>query len=57
MLRYLHEHFVSEGHNGLIKDTEVVFIDKTDPSDPTRTEELWRTKLKTLGHCGLNVEE
>ena len=24
------------GHNGLMNDCEIIFIDKTDPSDPTR---------------------
>ena len=57
MQRYLHEHFISEGHNGLINDVEIFFIDKTDPSDPTRREELWRTKLKILAPYRLNVEE
>ena len=49
--------FLSEGHNGLIYDVEIIFIDKADPSDPTRREEFWRTKLKTLAPYGLNVEE
>ena len=57
MQRYLHEHFLSEGHNGLINDVESVFIDKTDPSDPTKREEFWRTMLRSLGTFVLNVEE
>ena len=51
------EHFLSEGHNGLINDVEVIFIDKTDPSDPARWEEFWITKLRTVAPYGLNVEE
>ena len=43
--------------NGLINDVEIIFIDKTDPSDPTRIEDFWRTKLKTLAPYGFNVEE
>ena len=39
-----------EGCNGLI-----IFIDETDPSDPTRREEFWRTKFKSLAHYSLNV--
>ena len=50
--RYLHEHFLSEGHNGLINDVESIFIDKSDPSDPTRREEFWRTKLRILASYG-----
>ena len=48
---------ISKGHNGLISGVEIIFIDKTDPSDPTRREEFWRTKFKTLAPYGLNVEE
>ena len=55
--RYLHDLFLSEGHNYLINDAEIIFIDKTDPSDPTTREEFWRTKLKTLAPFGMNVEE
>ena len=57
MQKYFYDHFLSESHNGLINDVEIVFIDKTDPSDPTRREEFWRNKLKTLAPYGLNVEE
>ena len=41
----------------MINDVETVFIDKTDPSDPTRRKEFWRNKLKTLVPYGLNMEE
>ena len=27
MQKYFHDHFLSEGHNGLIDDVEIVFID------------------------------
>ena len=40
MQKYFHDHLLSEGHNGLIDDVEIVFIDKTDPSDPTRREKF-----------------
>ena len=56
-LLVFHEHFLSHDHNGLINDIEIIFIDKTDPSDPTRREEFWRAKLKTLAPNGLNIEE
>ena len=52
MQKYFHDHFLSEGHNGLINDVDIVFIDKTDPSDSTRREEFWRGKLKTLAPYG-----
>ena len=57
MQRYLLEHFLSEGQNGLINIVKIIFTDKFDLSDPTRREEFWRTRLKTLAPYGLNVEE
>ena len=54
--KYFHEHFLSHDHNGLINDIEIIFIDKTDPSDPTRREKFWKTKLKTLVPNSLNTE-
>ena len=29
-------HFQTAGHSGFINDTQIRFIDKTNPSDPTR---------------------
>ena len=53
----MHDHFLSEGHNGLVNDVKIVFIDKTDSLNLTRREEFWSIKLKTLAPYGLNVEE
>ena len=55
--KYFHEHFLSHDHNGLINDIEIIFIDKTDPPYPTRREEFWPAKLKTLAPNGPNIEE
>ena len=44
--KYFHDYFLSEGHNGLINDVEIVFINKTDPSDPTRRENSGETYLR-----------
>ena len=55
--KYLHDYFSSEGHDGLLRNAEITLIDKTDPLDPERKEELWRTKLRTLAPLGLNIEE
>ena len=41
-------------HNGFLEDTEITFIDKTDPSDPTRREEFWIDTLRTRYPLGLN---
>ena len=53
--KYLHEHFLREGHNGFINDVEIIFIDKTDPSDSARTETFWKIKLKAVTPYSLNV--
>ena len=34
--KYFYDHFLREGHNGLINDVEIVLICKTDPSEPTK---------------------
>ena len=57
MQKYLHDHFLSEDHDGLINNVVIIFIYKTVPSDPERREEFWRVKLRTLAPLGLNVEE
>ena len=57
MQKYLHDHFLSEDHNGVLNNVYIILIDKTDSSDPERREEFRRTKLRTLAPLGLNVEE
>ena len=47
-------HFEGLDHNGFLEDTEITFIDKTDPSDPTRREEFWIDTLKTRYPLGLH---
>ena len=42
----LFAHFQIGGHSGFINDTEVRFIDKMEPSDPTRHEDFWIDTLK-----------
>ena len=54
---YFHQHFLSEGHNGLINDCEIILIDKTDSSDSTIREFFWMTVLKTIAPLGLNIDE
>ena len=39
---------------GFINDAEIRFIDKTDPSDPTRRDNFWIDTLKTRYPQGLN---
>ena len=57
MQQHLYEHFCSSNHNCFISDVSVTFIDKTDPSDPLKREDYWRSTLKTMAPFGLNVEE
>ena len=47
-------HVQSLDHNSFLEDTEITFIDKTDPSDPARREEFWIDTLKTCYPLGLN---
>ena len=42
---------------GKQNDVEIAFVDKIDSSEPTKREEFWRNKLKTLAPYDLNVEE
>ena len=42
------EQFSSNDHNGFLEDYSITLIDKTDGSDPTRSEEYWRRVLKTV---------
>ena len=50
-------HFQSLDHNVFLEDTEFMFIDKTDPSDPTRREEFWIDTLKTRYPLEFNIME
>ena len=57
MQQHLYKHFCSSNHNCFISDVSVTFIDKTDPSDPLKREDYWRSTLKTMAPFGLNIEE
>ena len=46
-----------DGHDGLINDCEIIFIDQTDSSDPTRREFLWIRVLKTIAPFRLNIDK
>ena len=47
-------HFQNLDLNGFLEHTEITFIDKTDPSDPTRREKFGTDTLKTRYPVGLN---
>ena len=40
-----------------LNNVEITLIDKTDPSDPEKREEFWRTKLRTLAPLGIDLDE
>ena len=42
-------------HQGLEKDVEITLTEKTDPSDPTKSEDFWICALGTMAPKGLNV--
>ena len=48
-------YFQSLDLSGFLK--EISFIDKTDPSDPTRREEFWIDTLKTRYPLDFNIME
>ena len=54
---YFHQHFLSDSHNGLMNVCEIILIDKTDCSDPTRRKFFWMRVLKTIVPLGLNIYE
>ena len=54
---FFHQHFLSEGHHGLVNDCEITLINKTDSSDPTKWEFFWIRLLKTYFPLGLSTEE
>ena len=55
--QHLFNHFCASDHSGFLEDVSLTFIDKTDPSDPLKREDYWRSTLKTMAPFGLNIEE
>ena len=55
--QHLCDHFMLEDHTHFVNDVPIIFIDKTDPTDPLKREQYWRHTLKTLVLYGLNVSE
>ena len=50
--QHLFDHFIEDNHNDFVQDVSVTFINKTDPSDPSR-----RDALKTLVPKDLSISE
>ena len=47
--KHLYEHFKEKDHEGFLQDVSIIFIDKTDPSDPLKRE-CFRKCLTTPTH-------
>ena len=56
MQQYLFEHFNSEGYHCFLDEISITFIDKTEPPEPLKRENYWRSILKIMAPWGLNVE-
>ena len=57
MQQHLFEHFNSEGHHCFLDEISITLIDKTDPFEPLKRENYWRSILKAMAPWGLNVED
>ena len=57
MQQHLYEHCNSEGHHCFLDEISITLIDKTDPFEPLKRENYWRSILKAMAPWGLNVED
>ena len=57
MQQHVFKHFNSERHHCFLDKISITFIDKTDPSDPLKRQNYWKSILKTMAPWGLNAEE
>ena len=55
--QHLFNHFCTSGHYGFLEDVSLTFIDKTDPSDPLKRKDFWRSTFNTMAPFALNIEE
>ena len=55
--KHFHEHYCSDGHNG-IGDWVITLIDRADTlKEPRKKELYWMYKLKTYALYGLNKRD
>ena len=54
--KFLQSQFLQDDDKGFLEDVEVILIDKTQGSDPSKRKYYWMRTLKTLYPDGLNVE-
>ena len=57
MQEHLFSHFSMAGQDRFLNNVFIIFIDKTDPSDPLWREDYWTQKLKTMVPYILNIED
>ena len=55
--KFLHEHFLKDDHHGFEKDVSICLIDKTQSSDPHKSEYYLMRILKTLAPLGLEYSD
>ena len=55
MQEHLFRLLSNPGHNGFLSDVSVTFINKTDPSDPLKRENIWRETPMTVAPFKLNI--
>ena len=54
--KFLESHFLLRDHQGFLKDVKFRLIDKTQASDPFKSEFYWVRTLRTLYPDDLNIE-
>ena len=57
MQQQLFQHFHSEGHHCYLEEISIRFTDKTDPSEPLKSENYWSSILKTMAPWGLIAKD
>ena len=55
MQQHFSNHFCISCHYGFLEDLPLKYIDKTDPYDPLKREDYWRSTLKVMGPFGFNI--
>ena len=55
--KLLHEHFLKDDHHGFENDVSICLIDKTQSSDPHKSEYYLMRILKTLAPLGLEYSD
>ena len=57
MQEHLYEYSCDSEHSGFLNDVSMIFIAKTDPTNPLQRENYWKHTLKTFAPYGLNLKK